>query len=121
MLGLDEDVETRVPLVVWVRVLCAVAAAQGFPVVWAAALRTRRQRLDGRHLDFVAAVRAAVGAGRDIAPDWGRICHACVLSGLPDLKLTFAWRAACSTRRWALRSSSPSRATSTTPNSRSAH
>jgi hypothetical protein len=62
-------------LVVRVRVLCAIAAADFFPVVRAVAARTGGQRLDRLHLDFVAAVRATVGACGDVAPDWRWISH----------------------------------------------
>jgi hypothetical protein len=49
--------------VVRIRVLRAVAAAHGLPLVRAAAARTGWQRLDGLHLNLVATVRAAIAAG----------------------------------------------------------
>jgi hypothetical protein len=63
------------PSVVRIRVLRAVGAADHFPVVGAVTARAGRQRLDRLHLDFVAAVRATVGAGGDVAADRGWISH----------------------------------------------
>src|SRR5439155_15233031 len=60
---------------VGVRVLRAVAAGDRLPRVGPIALRAGRERLEGLHLELVAAVRALVGAGRDVAADGNGIRH----------------------------------------------
>lgn len=63
-----------VRLSVGVGVLGAVAAAEGVPAT-VAAFRTRRQVLRGLHPEFVPALCALVGAGRDVAAGGNGICH----------------------------------------------
>ena len=62
-------------LLVGVRVVFAVTATARLPCIRPLAVRARRHRFDRLHLQLVAAVRALVGSGRDIASDRNRVSH----------------------------------------------
>ena len=68
-----------------VGIIRAVAARLSLPSVRSFAVRAGRQRAHRRGIELVAAIRAAIRAGGDIATDGCRICHETSLVEIVDI------------------------------------
>src|SRR4051812_49108101 len=72
--GQRSSPDTHATSAVGVRVVGGVAAGHGLPLP-VTALGARREMLRRADVQLVPAVGAFVGAGRDVATGWDRVCH----------------------------------------------